>query len=91
MGFYNITIYDMSESAIIHVGPLNYTQTNESEQNLITEEFMSELLVDEQYIVEIVVDSIGVKRVIRTKFNITNSKLHRLYKASGHGIVIYKI
>ena len=57
MGFYNITIYDiMSESAIIHVGPLNYTQTNESEQNLITEEFMSELLVDEQYIVEIVVD-----------------------------------
>ena len=50
---------------VAHVGPTEYTQMNESEQILITNEFRIELASDEYYTVEVVVESIGVVRVKR--------------------------
>ena len=49
--------------AVAHVGPTEYTQINESEQILITNEFRIELARDAYYTVEVVVESIGVVRV----------------------------
>ena len=49
--------------SVVHVGPTEYTQMNESEQILITNEFRTELASDEYYTVEVVVESIGVVRV----------------------------
>ena len=49
--------------AVAHVGPTEYTQINESEQILITNEFRTELARDAYYTVEVVVESIGVVRV----------------------------
>ena len=50
---------------VVHVGPTEYTQINESEQILIINEFRTELASDEYYTVEVVVESIGVVRVKR--------------------------
>ena len=50
---------------VAHVGPTEYTQMNESEQILITNEFRTELASDEYYTVEVVVESIGVVRMKR--------------------------
>ena len=50
---------------VAHVGPTEYTQMNESEQILITNEFQMELASDDYYTVEVVVESIGVVRVKR--------------------------
>ena len=50
---------------VAHVGPTEYTQMNESEQILITNEFRTELASDKYYTVEVVVESIGVVRVKR--------------------------
>ena len=63
MGSYNITIYDLMNQTVAHVGPTEYTQMNESEQILITNEFRTELASDEYYTVEVVVESIGVVRM----------------------------
>ena len=50
---------------VAHVGPTEYTQTNESEQILIINEFRTELASDEYYTLEVVTESIGVVRVKR--------------------------
>ena len=49
--------------SVVHVGPTEYTQINESEQILITNEFRTELVSDDYYTMEVVVESIGVVRV----------------------------
>ena len=63
MGSYNITIYDLMNETVLRVGPTEYTQMNESEQILITNEFLMELASNEYYTVEVVVESIGVVRM----------------------------
>ena len=65
MGSYNITIYDLMNETVVHVGPTEYIQMNESEQILITNEFWTELASDEYYTVEVVLESIGVMRMKR--------------------------
>ena len=51
--------------SVVHVGPTEYTQMNESEQILITKELRTEIASDKYYTLEIVVESIGVVRVKR--------------------------
>jgi hypothetical protein len=50
---------------VVHVGPTEYTQMNESEQILITDEFRTELASGEYYTVEVIIESIGVVRIKR--------------------------
>ena len=54
---------------VAHVGPTEYTQKNESEQILITNEFRTELVSDDYYTVEVVVESIGVMRMKRKEIS----------------------
>ena len=51
--------------SVVHLGPTEYTQMNESEQVLITNEFRTGLAQDQYYTVETVVESIGTARVKR--------------------------
>ena len=61
----------MNES-VVHLGPTEYTQMNESEQILITKEFRTEIASDKYYTVEVVVESIGIARVKRKNISMYN-------------------
>ena len=51
--------------AVIHIGPTEYMQYNESQQTLIVKEFRTELAQNQNYTLEVVVESIGETRIKR--------------------------
>ena len=56
--------------SVVHLGPIEYTQMNESEQILIVNEFRTELTSGEYYTVEVAIESIGVVKVKRKNIGV---------------------
>lgn len=74
IGMYNITLRDDKSDTILYsFGPSKYTQENENEPELIVKRIYSELISEQNYTLEVSVESLGsryLKQKSFSKFNI---------------------